>query len=43
MYGYNFIKYKKYADNIKKYADHMKEDITICIDGERITLKIYQT
>ena len=43
MYGYNFIKYKKYADNIKKYADHMKEDITICIDGERITLKISQT
>ena len=35
--GYNFIKYKKACVN------KMNEDITICIDGERIALKISQT
>ena len=29
--------------NIKKYANNIKEDITLCIDGERITLKVSQT
>ena len=30
--------------NIKKiYVNNMKEDNTLCIDGERVTLKISQT
>ena len=29
--------------NIQRYADNMKEDITICIDSERIMLKVSQT
>ena len=37
MQRYNFIKYKKTC------VDNVKEDITLCIDGERITLKVSQT
>ena len=33
----------KCANNIKKYVDNIKEDITLYIDGERIMLKISQT
>ena len=29
--------------NIRNYVNNMKEDITLCIDGERITLKVSQT
>ena len=37
MQRYNFIIYKKACVN------NVKEDITLCIDGERITLKVFQT
>ena len=37
MQRYNFIIYKKTCVN------NVKEDITLCIDGERITLKVFQT
>ena len=36
MQRYNFIKYKKACVN------NVKEDITLCIDGKRITLKVSQ-
>ena len=38
MQRYNFVKYKK-----KTCVNKVKEDITLCIDGERITLKVFQT
>ena len=34
---------KKCANNIKIYADNIIEDITLCIDGKRIMLKVSET